>query len=90
MLDHSSNNTTKIQVIPDAALSLPPRRVELPGYALWLRPSDVLRIETRTQRYMGYGLGVSLYFSDGREVFLPDAGADVADNVAALLWESAA
>ena len=85
MLDHHSSNTTKVQVIPDAALALEPKRVEVPGNTLWLRPSDVLRIEARTERDMGYALGVSLYFSDGRQLFLHNAAPSVADAIAAAL-----
>lgn len=86
MLDHHSSNKTEIKVIPDAALSQEPKRVEVPGNTLWLRPSDLLRIEARTEREMGYALGVSLYFSDGRLLFLYDAGPEVADKIAAALW----
>lgn len=86
MFDHHSSNTTKIQTVPDAALSLEPRRVEVPGYTYWLRPSDVLRIEARTERDMRFGVGVTLYFSDGTKDFFRDAGTDVADKIAAALW----
>ncbi len=86
MLDHHSSNTTQIQVIPDAAFALEPKRIVVPGNTLWLRPSDVLRIEARTERDMGFSLGVSLYFSDGRQMFLRDADPSVADAIAAELW----
>jgi len=88
MFDHQSRNSTKVHMVPDAALALPPQRIEVAGYTFWLRPSDLLRVETRTQRNMGFEMGVTLFFSDGTSKFLYDAGPDVADAIAAKLWSA--
>lgn len=83
MFDHSSRNMTEIKMIPESATSTPPVRIEINDKVFWLRPSNVLRIETLDD----YGEPVRVVFNDGGSITWRDgAGSALAEKIAAALW----
>lgn len=88
--NNSSENKVDIHTVPDATLATDPKRIDVAGELLWLRPSDVLRMEVTTKgssnARLGFPLGIKLHFSDGSNRFLEGATADDAKAIAGILW----
>ena len=91
--DNSSQNQVNIHTVPDAVLATDPKRIDIAGELLWLRPSDVLRMEViekgGQQARLGFPLGIKLHLSDGKCRFLAAATADDAKTIAAILGPTA-
>lgn len=94
MFDHSSRNNTTVNLVPEAATAEPAVRIELGNGVHWLRPSNVLRLETSM-----YGDSrpeyLKIIFSDGNQISelcqhmkCEDFYALV-DSVARQLWPAA-
>lgn len=84
MADQNNHNAMP-HIAPDAATLEPPVRVDMAGEIVWLRPSNVLRIETQ-RASIGCPVGVNVILSDGKQLFYRGADWKTADAVAALLW----
>lgn len=78
-------NAAMPTIAPDAATRESPVRVDVAGEVFWLRPSNVLRIETQRAN-IGYAIGVSIVLSDGKQLFYRGADTQTADDIAAILW----
>lgn len=82
--------TTTINADAAAAVSQPPVRIMLGVELHWLRPSNVLRIETETRGEKPHYLNI--WLSDGKRIVHPCMGMKLtefyalADEVASKLW----
>jgi len=87
MLNVTHETKVENNHVPEAATATPPVRIELCGEIVWLRPSNVLRMEVRKE-YCGWPNRVVLTLSDGRDFIFSGGTQETADAIAALLWPS--
>ena len=87
MFDHiQETNIENKPATPESATKEPPVRVDIGGQVHWIRPSNVLRIESH-KKSPGYSWDVVIVvLTDGESLSWRDAGPEVADAIAALLW----
>lgn len=70
---------------PESATAEPPVRIDLCGQVVWLRPSNVLRMEV-CKKFAGWPDRVVLSLSDGKQFTFSGGTVETADAIAALLW----
>jgi hypothetical protein len=87
MLDVSHNTKVTNNSIPDSATSLPPVRLNFCDELVWLRPSNVLRLEFR-EKFAGNPDRVVISLTDGKNFTFDNATRETADSIAELLWPS--
>lgn len=87
MFDHvQETNIENKPAVPDAATKEPPVRVDVAGKLHWIRPSNVLRIESHVGERAYACDVVFVILTDGEKLSYHNSGHDVADAIAALLW----
>lgn len=87
MFDHiQETNFESKPSVPDSATKEPPVRVNVGGKLHWIRPSNVLRIESH-KGGRAYSCDVVIVIlNDGERLMWANASPKVADEIAALLW----
>lgn len=87
MFDVTHDTKVEVSSTPEAATSEPPVRIALCGEVVWLRPSNVLRMEVR-EKFAGFPDRVVLTLSDGKQFTFSGGTEETADAIASLLWPS--
>lgn len=86
MFDHTHATTIEnASTTPESATAMPPVRLEFCGSVVWIRPSNVLRIEVRPA-HAGWPDRVVLVLSDSKEFVFSGATVGTADAIAVMLW----
>lgn len=85
MFDVTHETKVETNHTPEAATATPPVRIALCGEVVWLRPSNVLRMEVKKE-CAGWPNRVVLTLSDGRQFTFSSGTEETADAIAALLW----
>lgn len=75
--------------VPEAATAEPPVRIAHCDEVVWLRPSNVLRIEVR-KAFAGLPERVVLILSDGEQFVFTGGTVETADAIAQMLWPASA
>lgn len=89
MFDVTHETKVENVCVPEAATAEPPVRIAHCDEVVWLRPSNVLRIEVR-KAFAGLPERVVLIMSDGEQFVFTGGTVETADAIAQMLWPASA